>query len=55
MDYYECIDRPSVDLVNTKVTPSKAFNETGMLMEDGRQIDFDILILATGFDAFSGS
>lgn len=55
MDYYECIDRPSVDVVNTNLTPSKAFNETGMVMEDGRQIDFDILILATGFDAFSGS
>lgn len=55
MDYYECVDRPSVELVNTKHTPSKTFNETGILMEDGRQIDFDILILATGFDAFSGS
>lgn len=55
IDYYECVDRPSVDVVNTKLTPSKAFNETGLLMEDGRQIDFDILILATGFDAFSGS
>lgn len=55
MDYYECVDRPSVELVNTNITPSKAFNETGLLMEDGRQIDFDILILATGFDAFSGS
>lgn len=55
MDYYECVDKPSVELVNTKRTPSKAFNSTGMLMEDGRQIDFDILILATGFDAFSGS
>ncbi|CAN8102796.1 unnamed protein product [Discula destructiva] len=55
MDYYECVDRPNVDVVNTKTTLSKAFNETGIMMEDGRQIDFDILILATGFDAFSGS
>lgn len=55
MDYYEMVDKPSVEVINTKQTPSKAFNETGMVMEDGRQIDFDILILATGFDAFSGS
>lgn len=55
IDYYEMVDKPSVELVNTKQTPSKAFNATGMLLEDGRQIDFDILILATGFDAFSGS
>lgn len=55
IDYYEMLDRPNVKLVHTKQTPTKAFNETGVLMEDGRQIDFDILILATGFDAFSGS
>lgn len=55
IDYYEMVNRPNVELVNTKHTPSKAFNETGLLMEDGKQIDFDILILATGFDAFSGS
>lgn len=55
VDYYEMLDRPNVELVHTKQTPTKAFNETGVLMEDGRQIDFDVLILATGFDAFSGS
>lgn len=55
MDYYEMVDKPSVDVVNTKLTPSKGFTETGVSMEDGRQIDFDILILATGFDAYSGS
>lgn len=55
IDYYEMLDRPNVELVHTNHTPSKAFSETGIVMEDGRQIDFDILILATGFDAFSGS
>ncbi|KAG8166402.1 hypothetical protein KVR01_002091 [Diaporthe batatas] len=55
IDYYEMVDKPSVDVVNTNETPSKKFNETGIEMDDGRQIDFDILILATGFDAFSGS
>lgn len=55
IDYYEMVDRPNVELVHTKHTPTKTFNETGVLMEDGRQIDFDVLVLATGFDAFSGS
>ena len=55
IDYYEMVDKPWVDVINTKVTPSKQFNETGIEMDDGTQIDFDILILATGFDAFSGS
>ncbi|POS69502.1 hypothetical protein DHEL01_v212104 [Diaporthe helianthi] len=54
-DYYEMVDKPWVDVVNIKETPSKQFNETGIEMNDGRQIDFDVLILATGFDAFTGS
>lgn len=55
VDYYEMVDKPWVDVVNTNETPSKQFNETGIEMDDGTQIDFDVLILATGFDAFSGS
>ncbi|KAK2613374.1 hypothetical protein N8I77_000292 [Diaporthe amygdali] len=55
IDYYEMVDKPWVDVINTKETPSKEFNETGIEMDDGTQIDFDVLILATGFDAFSGS
>lgn len=55
IDYYEMVDKPWVDVVNTKQTPSKRFNETGIEMEDGRQIDFDVLIFATGFDAYRGA
>ncbi|KAK7697659.1 hypothetical protein SLS64_013289 [Diaporthe eres] len=55
VDYYEMVDKPWVDVVNTIETPSKQFNEKGIEMDDGTQIDFDVLILATGFDAFSGS
>lgn len=55
IDYYEMIDRPNVELVHTIHNPTKTFNETGVVLEDGKQIDFDVLILATGFDAFSGS
>ena len=55
IDYYEMVDKPWVDVINTKQTPTKAFNKTGLEMEDGRQIDFDVLIFATGFDAFKGA
>lgn len=55
IDYYEMVDKPWVEVVNTKQTPSKKFNETGLEMEDGRQIDFDVLIFATGFDAYKGA
>jgi cation diffusion facilitator CzcD-associated flavoprotein CzcO len=54
-DYYEMLDRPNVDIVNLNETPLKTFNETGMLLEDGQQLDFDVVVLATGFDSFSGS
>ncbi|ETI22686.1 hypothetical protein G647_06762 [Cladophialophora carrionii CBS 160.54] len=54
-DYYEMLDRPNVDIVNLNETPIKTFNETGMLLEDGQQLDFDVVVLATGFDSFSGS
>jgi cation diffusion facilitator CzcD-associated flavoprotein CzcO len=54
-DYYEMLDKDSVDIVHMGQNPLQTFNKTGMLMEDGTQIDFDVLVLATGFDSFSGS
>lgn len=54
-DYYEMIDQDNVDLVNLKETPIKTFTETGVLFEDGTRQEFDIVILATGFNSFSGS
>jgi cation diffusion facilitator CzcD-associated flavoprotein CzcO len=54
-DYYECLDQDNVEIVNLNQTPLQSFNEKGMVMEDGKQLDFDIVILATGFDSFSGS
>jgi cation diffusion facilitator CzcD-associated flavoprotein CzcO len=54
-DYYEMIDQEHVEIVQMEDTPLKSFNKTGILLENGRQLDFDIVILATGFDSFSGS
>ncbi|KIV99317.1 hypothetical protein, variant [Verruconis gallopava] len=54
-DYYEMLDQDHVDIVQMEQTPIKTFNKTGVLMEDGTQRDYDIVILATGFDSFSGS
>ncbi|KAI1625745.1 hypothetical protein EDD37DRAFT_316725 [Exophiala viscosa] len=53
-DYYEVIDQDNVDIVDLNEQPLKTFNETGMLVGD-KQIDLDIVVLATGFDSFSGS
>ena len=54
-DYYEMLDRSNVEIVNLNDEPLKTFNETGMLLEGGKQMDFDVVVLATGFDSFSGS
>jgi len=54
-DYYECLDKDSVEIVNLNKTPLKTFTTTGMLMEDGTKLDFDMVVLATGFDSFTGS
>lgn len=54
-DYYECLDMDHVEIVNLNQNPLKTFTEKGILMQDGKSYDFDIVVLATGFDSFSGS
>lgn len=53
-DYFEMIDRPNVQLVNLKETPILQFHEKGIETTKGLH-EFDIVILATGFDALTGS
>jgi cation diffusion facilitator CzcD-associated flavoprotein CzcO len=54
-DYYECMDQENVDIVDLSATPFKTFNEKGIELEDGTKLEFDVIVLATGFDSFSGS
>ena len=54
-DYYECMDRENVDIFDLNATPFKSFNEKGIELSDGTQLNFDMIVLATGFDSFSGS
>lgn len=54
-DYYESMDRDNVDIVNLLETPIQRFNEKGILLDDGQYRAFDVVILATGFDSFTGS
>ncbi|GHE79834.1 cyclohexanone monooxygenase [Amycolatopsis deserti] len=53
-DYYEAYNRPNVDLVDVKDNPIAAVTPTGVRLADGTEHDFDMLILATGFDACTG-
>lgn len=54
-DYYECMDQDNVDIVDLNEQAFKTFNKKGIELSDGTQLDFDTIILATGFDSFSGS
>ena len=54
-DYYECLDRPNVDIINLKVNNLSHFTETGIATVDGEEREYDIVILATGYDFLTGS
>jgi cation diffusion facilitator CzcD-associated flavoprotein CzcO len=54
-DYYECLNQSNVELIHLRDEPIAQFNKRGLLTQDGKQKDFDFLILATGFDSFTGS
>ncbi|WP_166132953.1 flavin-containing monooxygenase [Nocardioides ochotonae] len=54
-DYYETFNRPNVSLVDVRANPLEAFTESGLALANGEQHDFDTLVLATGFDAFTGA
>jgi cation diffusion facilitator CzcD-associated flavoprotein CzcO len=52
--YYESFNRPNVRLVDIGQAPIERFSATG-LVSGGRNHDFDTLVLATGFDAMTGT
>ncbi|KAK6384742.1 hypothetical protein LTS17_002305 [Exophiala oligosperma] len=54
-DYYECLNQSNVELISLRDTPIARFTKSGFIAEDGKQKDFDVLVLATGFDSFTGS
>ncbi|KAH8703864.1 cyclopentanone monooxygenase [Talaromyces proteolyticus] len=54
-DYYERIDQDNVDVVDLKANPVQEFTEKGIICQDGVEREFDTIVLATGFDAMTGS
>ncbi|TVY44414.1 Baeyer-Villiger monooxygenase [Lachnellula occidentalis] len=54
-DYYECLDQDSVDIVDLKANPVQEFTERGIICQDGVEREFDTIVMATGFDAMTGS
>jgi cyclohexanone monooxygenase len=54
-DYYETFNRDNVSLVSLKETPIREITPGGVLTDDGVEHELDVLVFATGFDAFDGT
>ncbi len=53
-DYYDAYNRSNVTLVDVRKNPIEAITPRGVELADGTEIELDMLILATGFDACTG-
>lgn len=52
--YYQSFNEPHVHLVNVRKSPIETFTPTGVRV-DGRSIDLDVVVMATGFDIGVGA
>jgi len=53
-NYYEMLDRPENNVIDVKKTPIERFTEKGIVTSDGKEHEFDVIALATGFDSVTG-
>ena len=53
-DYYDAFNLPHVELVDLRATPIDEVTPTGIRTSDGVERGFDLIVLATGFDANTG-
>jgi acetone monooxygenase len=54
-NYLEAYHRPNVELIGVKDNPIERITPDSLRLADGTQYAFDVIILATGFDAGSGA
>jgi len=52
--YYDVYNRPNVTLHNVKANPIERYTEKGLVI-GGQEIELDVVIMATGFDAVTGN
>jgi cation diffusion facilitator CzcD-associated flavoprotein CzcO len=52
--YFEAYNRDNVELVDSKATPIEQITATGLRTSE-REFEFDVIVYATGFDAFTGA
>ncbi|OHE94807.1 cyclopentanone 1,2-monooxygenase [Colletotrichum orchidophilum] len=54
-DYYECMDQDNVKVVNVKKAAIREWTPHGIVTEDGKGRQHDIIVLATGYDSMTGA
>lgn len=54
-DYYETYNRDNVELVDVRDNALESFTEDGLVLADGTRHQFESLVLAIGFDSFTGA
>ncbi|PSK44012.1 hypothetical protein B9Z65_1729 [Elsinoe australis] len=52
--YYQQFNRDNVEIVSLHDTPISEITADGVLTEDGKHYELDVIIFATGFDAVDG-
>jgi cyclohexanone monooxygenase len=52
--YYETYNRDNVTLIDVSTTPIEKLTERGLVV-DGHEYEVDVIVFATGFDAFTGA
>jgi cyclohexanone monooxygenase len=55
IDYFETFNRDNVTLVDLRRTPIERVTPAGVRLADGRELEFEVLVFATGFDALTGA
>ncbi|KAA8570820.1 hypothetical protein EYC84_000212 [Monilinia fructicola] len=54
-NFYEVCNQENVDIIDILETPIETFTERGIRMTNGKEYQFDIIVLATGYDALTGT
>ena len=53
--YYEAFNQPNVALVDIASNPVAKLTKTGLQLQDGQELEFDVIVYATGYDAVDGA
>ncbi|KAG7093352.1 hypothetical protein E1B28_007033 [Marasmius oreades] len=53
--YYEVFNQDNVDLIDLNEDPIAEFTSKGIVTGDGKEHEFDVIVLATGWDSVTGA